>query len=120
MVYTVSVFVFVFFCIVFRFPVVDDDLLCLCPEVDRLSDTERLIELGDIVTSDILFATRQEMSLHHIGERVYQYVEWLPIIIVVSLFVWFDGLLKCVDDLSWLARIAEDERLIAEEFHHYI
>ena len=112
--------VFVFFCIVFRFPIIDDNLLRLCAEIDRLSYIESLVELGDIVSCDILFATRHEMSLHYIRERIYQYVEWLSIFVIVSLFVWTHCLLECVDDLGWLARIAEDERLISEELHHYI
>ncbi len=106
----VSFFIFVFFfCIVFRLPVLDDDLLCLCAEIDRFPSMEYLIELFDIVTSDILLATCHEMSFHDIGERIDEYIEWLTILGSVSFFVWLDRFLECMDDLSRLARIAENE-----------
>ena len=120
MIFLVSFSVFGFFCIVFRFPIIDDDLLCLGTEIDRLSYIESLIELGDIVASDILFATCHEMSLHYIRECIYEYVEWLPILTIVSFFVRTHCLLECVYNLGRLTRIAEYERLITKELHHYI
>ena len=105
----VSFVVFVFFCIVFRLPIIDDDLLCLCPEIDRTPSMERLIELLDVVTGDILLATCHEVSLHYIRERIDEDIERLSILSSVSFFVWFDCLLERMDDLGRLARIAEDE-----------
>lgn len=101
--------VLVFCCIVFRFPIIDDDLLRLCAEIDGLSDAECLIELGDIVTSNILLTPGHEMSLHHVRESVDQYVERLTIISTMSFFVWLHCLLECMDDLRRLTRIAEYE-----------
>ncbi len=120
MMFLVSFCVFGFFCIVFRFPIIDDGLLCLCTEIDRLSYIESLIELGDIVASDILFATCHEMSLHHFRERINQDIKRLFILFIMSFFVWTHCLLECMDNLGWLARIAEYERLIAQELHHDI
>ena len=106
----VSIIVFVFFFLfVFRFPVFDDDLLILGSQIDRSPRLERVIEFFDIVASDILLATCHEVSLHHIGERINQDIEWLLILVIVSFFVWTHCLLECVDDLCWLARIAEYE-----------
>ena len=107
--FIVSVFMFVFFCFVFRLPIIDNDLLCLCPQVDRLTASECLIELGYIVAGDVLLATRHEMSLHHTRECIDKYIKRLSILVIVSFFVWLHRFLECMDDLGRLARIAEDE-----------
>jgi hypothetical protein len=100
---------FIVFFLIFGFPVFDDDLLSLCSQVNRFASMERLIKFLDIISSDILLAACHEVSFHDIGESVDQYIEWLLIGIIMSFFVWLHRFLECMDDIRWLARIAEDE-----------
>lgn len=47
-------------------PVLDDDLLLLGPQIDRHSAGQGLIELIDVVASDVVLALGDELSLHDI------------------------------------------------------
>ena len=68
--YPVSFFVIVYICIfffvIFRLPIIDDDFLCQGPEIYGFAASQGLIQFCYIITSDILFTTSHKMSLHHI------------------------------------------------------
>lgn len=114
------VFIRFFFFGIFFFPIFYDDFLSLRPQIDRFTMTKGLIEFLDVVSCDILLPSCHQMSLDYIREGVNQDIEWFTIFLCCCMFVWLDGFLECMDHISWLTRIPQDERLIAQEFYYDI
>lgn len=83
-IFLVLLIIFLIFC----FPVIDDDLLFMGSQVDRLPVNESRIEFFDIVTSDILFSMSRQVSLHDIGKCIHENIERFTVFIsiVMSMF----------------------------------
>ncbi len=104
-----SIVMLVFFFLVGSFPVLDDDLLLLRPEIDRNSASECLIELLHVVAGDIVLTLGDELSLHDIRECGDEYLEWLTIIGSMCSLLVLGGILEELDDGSRIGRAREGE-----------
>lgn len=98
------------------FPVFDHDLLVLRTEIDRFSFCDRLVELLDILSCDIFFPSSRKMSLHDIGECIYENIKWLLIFFFMS-FLMLCNILKKGNDISRIPRAIECKFIIARKLH---
>lgn len=106
-----------FLFLIFQLPWFDHDLLIFGSQVDRFPDGEGIIKLLDIVSSDILFSSSREVSLHDIWERIHEDIEGLTIFLSYMVSFFLRWLLDKCDDLTRIPRTIEGELIPSRELH---
>lgn len=114
------VFMMILFFSIFFFPVLDEYFFFLGSQINRFSTNESIIQLGDIVARDVLFAMGCEMSLHDSCECIQKELKWFFVLFVRSVFFSLCFLLQKCYQSRRRSRTHEGKRLIASKLDHHI